>query len=410
MKNPNVLTMTQSERDQAQVLKQVCAGKLTVVEAAEMLGVSERHLYRMLRRYRSEGEAGVIHRLRGKSSNRGYPQRVKARVVELYWQPQYRDYGPTLFTEVLASEYRIRLNHETVRRWLMAAGGTNAQRKKRPHRSKRPRRTAIGDMVQFDGSDHDWFEGRGPSCTLLHIIDDATSRIFMRFAPSENTADCMRTFWAYCRTYGLPRTVYSDRGSVFFAPDGIVTDFGRAMHTLGLRQIFANTPQAKGRVERGNRTHQDRLIKALRRQGISTIADANHFLATTYLKDHNTRFALPVDGLPDVHRTIDPGLKLERIFCFQTERSLRHDFTITLGATYVQILKGPYALPRPTQHLIVRRYLDDSLHIFSGSQELRYEILAAKPAPRKSMPPTPKHDHPWRIAPPIGRAKRRRPH
>ncbi len=128
-------------------------------------------MFRLVKRYRLEGDAGLIHRLRGKSSNRGYPKKVKARVLELYWQPEYRDYGPTLFTEILASDHKIRVNHETVRRWLAAAGGSNVQRKKRPHRSKRPRRQAVGDMVLFDGSDHDWFEGRGRGCVRYFVCE-----------------------------------------------------------------------------------------------------------------------------------------------------------------------------------------------------------------------------------------------
>jgi transposase len=406
--NPTVLTMTQAERDRAQVLKQVCARTLTIVAASKMLRVSERHLYRLLEHYRTQGDRGLIHRLRGRPSNRGYPKRVKARVLELYWRPEYRDYGPTLFAEVLLKDHKILVDHETVRRWLMAKGGTNVQRRKRPHRSKRPRRSAIGELVQFDGSDHDWFEGRGPQCTLLHMIDDATNRIFLRFASSENTADCMRTFWAYCKRYGLPRCIYVDRGTVFYAEGGAVTDFVRAMAILGVQVIYANSSQAKGRVERGNRTQQDRLIKAMRREGISTMADANRFLERSYLKAHNSRFALPADGLPDVHRPLDPALKLEQILCFQTDRYLRHDYTITLDATFLQILKGPYILPRPEQHVIVRRYLDDSLHIFNGDQELRFEILPGKPPPHKPPSVMPASNHPWRLKPPIGKSKRRR--
>lgn len=403
----NILVMSQWERDCAAVVKELVKGRLSAQEAAERLSLSRRHVFRLLKRYRLEGDAGLIHRLRGKSSNRGYPKKVKELILQLYWQPEYRDYGPTLFSEILASQHKIRVNHETVRRWLMAAGGSNVQRRKRPHRSKRPRRQAVGDMVLFDGSDHDWFEGRGRPCTLLHLIDDATGRIFMRFAPSENVADCMRTFWAYVKSFGLPRSLYTDRGGVFYSENGSVTDFARAMHVLGIEMIYANSPQAKGRVERGNRTHQDRLIKALRRKRISSVADANQFLQRTYLKQHNARFALPADDLPDVHRNLDPDLKLDDVFCFQTSRYLRYDFTITLNATYVQILKGPYALPRPTSHLIVRRYLDDSLHIFSGLQELRFQILHKKPPPQPYHRPLPSPNHPWNLRPPIGKAKRR---
>ena len=401
----NTLVMSQQERDKAAVVKEVDKGRLSARDAADRLGLCRRQVFRLLKRYRAEGDAGLVHRLRGTSSNHGYVKRLKTQVIALYWRAEYRDYGPTQFTEILASDHKIQVDHETVRRWLMAAGGTNAQRKKRPHRSKRPRRSAIGDMVQFDGSDHDWFEGRGPSCTLLHLIDDASSRVFLRFAPSENTADCLRIFRAYCVRYGIPRSTYTDRNTVYCGDNGSLTDFSRAMQTLGVIQIFANSAQAKGRVERGNRTHQDRLIKALRREGISTIAAANRFLERRYLEQHNARFAEPSDGLPDVHRPLPDDLQLDSVFCFQTDRFLRHDFTITLDAVYIQILKGPYALPRPTQHLIVRRYLDDSLHIFNGSQELRFKILPGKPAPRKIRPFIQRPNHPWKVARLIGKGK-----
>ena len=408
----NNLVMSEKERDRLVVIREAIKNRLSAREAGKLLELSRRHVFRLLKRYRQEGDVGLIHRLRGRPSNRGHAKRVKTRVLGLYWRPEYRDYGPTLFAEVLLKDHKILVDHETVRRWLMASGGTNVQRRKRPHRSKRPRRSAIGELVQFDGSDHDWFEGRGPHCTLLHFIDDATSRAFMRFAASENTADCMRAFWAYGKHYGLPRCLYLDRGTVFYTDGGAVTDFLRAMATLGVQVIYANSSQAKGRVERANRTQQDRLIKALRREGISTIADANRFLERSYMKAHNRRFALPADGLPDVHRALDPAVKLEQILCFQTDRYLRHDYTITLDSTFIQILKGPYVLPRPEQHVIVRRYLDNSLHIFNGHQELRFHILPRKPSPHKPILVTPADNHPWRLKPPIGKSKtrRQRPH
>lgn len=401
-----VLVMSQRDDDSLALIKQLSDGRLSASDVAERLDLSRRQVFRLLHRYRASGDGGLIHRLKGRPSNHGYPKELRDQVIKLYWQ-QYRDYGPTLFTERLTEDFKICVDHETIRRWLMAVGGTNVQRKKRPHRSRRERRSALGDLVQFDGSEHDWFEGRGPICTLLHLIDDASGRVLLRFAPSENTADCMRTFWAYLLRYGIPRSLYTDRGSVFYAEGGQLTDFGRAMDPLGVQMIFANSPQAKGRVERGNRTHQDRLVKAMRERHIATIADANRFLEQTYLAEHNNRFARP-KGLPNVHRPLSKKLDLRRILCFQTTRYLNHDYTITLKATIIQILKGPYALPRPEQHVVVRRYLDDSLHIFHGPAELNFELLDHKPPPRKQHPPIPQHNHPWRMAPPIGKAKRRR--
>ncbi len=396
----NVLVMSQREREQAAVVKEVVKGRYSAREAAELLKLTRRHVFRLLARYRAEGDAGLVHGLRGRASNRGYPKKLKARVLALYWRPEYRDYGPTYFAETLAKEHKIWVHRETMRRWLNANGGSNAQRRKRPHRKKRLRRAAVGELVQFDGSTHDWFEGRGPECTLLHMVDDATSRAFMRFAPSENTADCMRTFWAYAERYGLPRCLYVDQDGVYCPEkEGTLTEFGRAMVELGVQIIYANSPEAKGRVERGNRTHQDRLVKAMRRKGIASIGAANRFLeAGGYLAEHNAKFSLPTKDLPDVHQPLPAGLHLERVLCFQTTRYLRRDYTISLDAQYVQIERGPYALPRVTDHVIVRRYLDGSLHIFSRQEEeLRFTVLSGKPAPRKPPVIMPAESHPWRL-------------
>ncbi|GEM_PF-722988 len=384
----NNLVMSQKERDHLTVLKQVVKGRLSAREASKLLGHSRRHVFRLLKSYRQRGDAGLIHRLRGCPSNRGYSKRLKARVLDLYWRPEYRDYGPTLFAEVLLTDHKILVDHETVRRWLMARGGTNVQRRKRPHRSTRPRRSAIGELVQFDGSDHDWFEGRGPQCTMLHMIDDATGRIFLRFAASENTADCMRTFWDYCERYGIPRCLYIDRGSVFYAEGGALTDFGRAMATLDVQMIFANSSEAKGRVERGNRTQQDRLIKAMRRKGISSIGAANRFLDRSYLKDHNNHFALPADGLPDVHRPLESSAN-SNILCSAHGMSPR--LPITFDATTSKFSR-PYVLPPPSAcHR--PRYLVTPCNFSTGTKN------AFRNASRQACPPQTAPGHPIQYSP-----------
>jgi transposase len=384
--------MSQTERDRLKLVGQIHNRQITVGEASRMLSLSERQLYRILRRYRTEGDRGVIHRLRGRPSNRGYPDRIRTEVRNLYWS-QYRDYGPTLFGEALLQYHNVCVDHETVRRWLMAAGGTNVQRRKRPHRRKRQRRACVGELVQFDGSVHDWFEARGPQCCLLHAIDDASGRAFLRFVPSENSADVLRTLRQYCELYGIPRSVYTDYGSVYYAENKL-TDVGRALRSLGVELILANSPQAKGRVERGNRTHQDRLVKALRREGISTIHDANQYLDTTYLHDHNSRFTT-LDGLPDVHRPIE-GYDLNNVFCFQTDRQVRNDYTITLNARYIQLINAQTPLPLPRQYVTVRQWLDGSLHIFYNDAELSFKILTAKPPRKPFLPHPPAPSHPWR--------------
>ena len=390
------LTMNQKERDRLKVLTQIQQNELTMAIAAENLHLSERQLYRLLNRYHEQGDAGLVHRLRGRPSNHAHGETDKAKTVRLY-RERYHDYGPTLFSEVLADDHAVEVAPETLRRWLITASLWAGSRRKRPHRRHRERRSAIGSLVQFDGSPHNWFEGRGPDCTLLVAIDDASSRVFLRFAESENTCDVFMTIRSYFERYGIPRAFYTDRGSVFYGEDK-PTEYQRAMKALGVETIFAHSPQAKGRVERSNRTHQDRLVKALRRHNIGQIAAANRFLEQTYHTEHNRDFA-HADGLPDLHRSID-GIDLKNILCFETRRQVRNDYTITLDAQYLQLERSDAPLPPPKREVTVRRWLDDSLHLFWNEHELKYTALKSKPKPQAATTPSrPASDHPWRRRP-----------
>ena len=390
---PEVLTMSTKERQRLQVISHLRHGKTTVVEAAAALGLTERQMYRILHRYREHGDAGLIHRLRGHSSNRGYTQEIRREVIGLY-QEAYPDYGPTLFAEMLAQHHDLVIDSDTLRRWLKQKDLWMGLRAARKHRQRRERRDAIGSLVQFDGSSHDWFEGRGPACCLLVAIDDASGRVFMRFATSENGHEVLAMLRAYVEHYGIPREFYVDFGSVYYAKRNRLTDVARALSHLGVSIIYARSPQAKGRVERSNRNHQDRLIKALRRHGISSIDAANQFLESTYLHEHNSRFAR-ADHLHDVHRST-VGLDLDNIFCFESLHSVNYDYTITLEARYIQLLPSNAPLPPPRQKVTVRRWLDDSLHISWHNHELQFRHLTAKPAPKpRTYLPAP-HSHPWR--------------
>lgn len=390
------LTMNQKERDRLKVLTQIQQDELTVALAAKNLHLSERQFYRLINRYHKQGDAGLMHRLRGRPSNHAYDKTAQTKAVRLY-RERYHDYGPTLFSEVLADDHDLEVAPETLRRWLITARLWAGSRRKRPHRRHRERRTAIGSLVQFDGSPHDWFEGRGPECTLLVAIDDASRRVFLRFVESENTRDVLLTIRSYFEHYGIPRAFYTDRGSVFYG-EAKPTEYQRAMKALGIETIFAHSPQAKGRVERSNRTHQDRLVKALRRHQISQMAAANRFLEQHYHAEHNRDFA-DIEGLPDLHRSID-GIDLKNILCFETTRQVRNDYTITLDAQYLQLQRGEAPLPPPKREVIVRRWLDDSLHIFGNEHELKYTPLQSKPKSQASTTPSrPAADHPWRRRP-----------
>jgi len=391
----DAITLSSYEMTRLKVILQIEQGHLTVAEATESLPVSERQLYRILKRYRAEGEAGLCHRLRGRKSNKALPPELRMKTVRLY-REQYSDYGPTLFAEKLADYHNVHISRQTVTRWLSQAALWSGSRKKRPHRKKRERRESIGSLVQFDGSPHDWFEGRGPACCLLVAIDDASNRQMFRFVPVEDTAGVLAFWHDYVERFGIPAEVYTDWSAVYVDANNPerLTPFGRALKALGIRHIKAGSPQAKGRVERSNRTHQDRLIKALREHNISTIEDANRFLEQEYMQAHNDRFAHP-NGLTDIHRSA-AGIDLANIFCIEQVRHVYNDWTITLNAQFIQLLKSDAPLPPPRAKVIVRQWLDGSLHIFWNEQELAFKQLPSKPNRRAPLPRTPAPNHPWR--------------
>jgi len=387
-----ILTMSVKEADRIKIISQVEKRAITIGEAAELLSLSERQLYRIIKKVKEEGSKGVIHKLRGKASNRGYPKKLRKKIIEIY-RKQYWDYGPTLFSEMLVKHHSISINDETLRLWLRAEAITTSIRKKRPHRKKRERKSCFGEMVQFDGSPHDWFEGRGPECCLLNCVDDATGTEYIKFGISENTEDAMLTMWEYINKYGIPRSIYTDRGSVYYA-EGKLTDFGRAMKELGIEMITARSPQAKGRVERSNKTFQDRLVKALRRKGISTIAEANRYLQKSFIEEYNHKFALNPEAR-DVHRAAD-GYKLQEIFCYKTQRQVRNDYTINLSGGYIQLLKGKAPLPRPKQTVTVSKWFNGQIHIYYNDQEINFTRLSGKPEKTGYKIRHVPKDHPWR--------------
>jgi hypothetical protein len=389
------ITMSMREMDRLKMIVRIKEGKITVVEASESLHMSERQMYRVLARYRMWGEAGLVHRLRGTTSNRGYSKEVQKKVCRLY-REQYSDYDPTLFGEKLEEYHAVSISRQTLTRWLFKESLWAGKRKKRPHRKKRERRQAMGSLIQFDGSDHDWFEGRGPRCCLLVAIDDASSGVLLRFSPEEDTANVFEFWKRYIHHYGIPAEVYTDGGRVYFDPKDPhrLTQFGRALAALGIHHIHAYSPQAKGRVERSNRTHQDRLLKALREQGISSIDEANRFLEKVYCDHHNHRFAHR-EGLSDIHRPAEE-IDLDNIFCWEETRKVYNDYTITWHSQYIQLLRSKVPLPPPRSTVLVRQWLDGSLHISWNEHEVTFQMLTTR-RPRHTTPIVhPASGHPWR--------------
>ena len=389
------LTMSKKEINRIDTICRIERGEETIERAANILGMSERQMYRVLKRYRASGEAGLCHALRGRTSNQGIAPDLSKKVMRLF-REQYSDYGPTLFSEKLEEHHQITVSRHTVTRWLKKEHLYIAQRERRRHRRKRERRSGIGELIQLDGSIHDWFEGRGSACCLIVMIDDASSRQYLRFATSESTESVLSCMRGYIERYGIPSAIYTDHGSVYYdnAKPERLTQYGRVLECLNIHAIYANSPQAKGRVERSNRTLQDRLLKELREQNISTIAEANSFIENNFLDRHNQRFSQP-EGLPDVHRS-SKGIDLERIFCYQTSRCVNYDYTVSLNASFLQIEKSAAPMPPPRSRVVVQEWFNGTTHLFWNDHELSFSFCKVRPkqhTPRK--PPAP--DHPWRL-------------
>lgn len=302
------VTMSAKELRRVHVIRQVVDKQLTQVHAGALLGLTSRQVRRLVRRVEQEGAQGLVHRGRGKPSNRRIPAKVKATGLKLY-ETRYGDFGPTLAAEKLAERHGMTISDETLRGWLLENGVEHFRRRKRPHRAWRERRAHVGELIQLDGSHHDWFEGRGPRCVLMAYIDDASSRVFARFYDYEGTIPAMDSFQCYIRQHGVPLAVYADKHTTYRSPaeptleEQLVgtapqSQFGRALVELGVELIAAHSPQAKGRVERLFKTFQDRVSKELRLAEVSTLDAANAFLKR-YLPIYNRRWACQVFCVTD---------------------------------------------------------------------------------------------------------------
>jgi hypothetical protein len=397
------------ERERAQVLEQLRRTNITKAEAAGQLHLSIRQLSRINKQFLTGGIEALTHGLCGAHSNRRFSRALRKEVIRLVTD-LYDDYGPTLLAETLHLYHQITVSREWVRRLLLDNKKlVHGTRKQRRHRKKRPRRLEHGALIQFDGSDHQWFEQRGPRCTLLLGIDDATSNPVAHFATTEDTQQVL-TFWQqYVMSVGIPRAVYTDFDSVYHnnnRPEHL-TDFGRAMHTLHIEHIKAHSPQAKGRVERTFRTFQDRLVKELRRVGIGDIETANRFLDKTFLparRKYNAQQLRQNSSRPkNVHRrSVHTAQELKNIFCFEEERHVYNDYTITVASVFYQLESSTTPLPLPRTKVLVRRWLDGSMHIFApaSGEEIAYHRIIETSSRTKTLQlkrgNVPSEDHPWR--------------
>ena len=421
-----MLTLSTRDLDRLAVLHQVSDGLISVAAGAQRVRVVVRHFRRMLRRFEEEGDASVIHRGRGRPSNRRFPRAVRAAALERARQPEYHDFGPTLLAEHLSRDPAIGpLGSDTLRGWMISAGLWTPRERKLRHRRRRPRKAAAGELVQMDTSIHAWLEDRSSEeIVLIAMIDDATSRLYARFFPRDTGAANRQLIVDYLRRFGRMGALYTDQAGHFrnsigargrsHADDSETEQTNsiirRALTALGIELILALSPQAKGRVERLFGTLQDRLLKELRVAGVCSLAEANRFLDDVFLPWWEKRFTVAAASSVDAHRTLPPEADLERLFAHTEQRVVAADFTIRYKRRCLQIEPANAHASMPGSTITIERRLDGSLHFRWRERYLDLTEFVPVPSaaspratpPREgtdektSKPHKPAPDHPWR--------------
>src|SRR6266403_4151176 len=376
-----VITMSRNELTRLRVLIDVADGRLSVVDATGLIGVGRRQIYRLLQAFRADGADGLISRKRGGPSNRALGLVFRETVLAIV-RERYADFGPTLAAEKLSELHGLDLGVETLRQWMIGAGlwVRRKDRLKRIHQP-RARRDCLGELVQIDGSEHWWFEDRGPQCTLLVFVDDATSWLMhLQFVESESTFAYFHAARGYLEAWGKPIAFYSDKHGVFrvnhpgaLGGDGM-TQFGRALHALNIDIICTNSSPAKGRVERANRTLQDRLVKELRLAGAATLADGNALLPG-FIADYNVRFAKPPANSKDLHRPLRAGDDLEDAFAWKEERTLSQALTLQYDKVIFIVEPSAQAKAAIGKRVTVVDYPDGRLSVRHQGVEFAYRTF-----------------------------------
>ncbi len=373
------IIISETEMKQVEVFEKLIRKEISQKDGAKILNLTERHLRRKLKNFKSDGPKSLAHKNRGKTSNRKWDVNKEALAIDLL-KSEWKGFGPTFAAEKLLELHQIKISEETLRKSMIKHGLWWANKRKIKHRSRRIRKVAFGIMIQLDGSLHDWFEGRGLKCTLLVFIDDATSKIvWLEFAKSESVEAVMNATWNYFKHYGIPRSFYVDYGSVFSVnlnnPErDKLSQFERAMKELDVEMIHAQSPQAKGRVERSNKTHQDRLVKEMRLRNISTIESANQFLKDYYMDNHNLKFAKEPSDSTNVHRSIK-GINIDNILCIREERKLKNDFTIAYEKRIFQLEASQKAIIKPKDDITVNVHLNGSVSLSIRKIELKFKEI-----------------------------------
>lgn len=419
--------MSMKERMRLEIFSRVKRGDISLGKAAMLAKVSRRQAKRIWRRYKLAGDFGLVHGLRGRPGNAG-KAKVRDKVLALC-RAKYADFGSALAAEYLLKEGQD-VSRQTLWRWRRQAGDLQPSRRASRHRIRRERRGCVGELVQMDGSTHDWFEGRRGPCVLFVMIDDASGRVFCRFYESEDTASAFDLFGRYVKKRGLPMALYVDKDSIYRVNDPLarehghqrgrmpLTQFGRAMRQLGVELICANSPQAKGRVERANGTLQDRLVKALRMAGISSIQEANEFLQRQFLPEHNRRFMCDSARPVDMHRKVPSELALRDVLCVRENRTVGRDWCVAYERQVLQVDKRHESLSLAGREITVLKPASGQLRLMYRGKRLRWRPVVPQAQSPKAVPPlkavtaartvltpkatpahkpwTPPPDHPWR--------------
>lgn len=369
------LIMSQKERDYKAILEGVLAGHITLKDAALKMGVSYRHAKRLKRRYVASGDAGLVHKSRGRTSARAKSAEFKARVLSRY-QEIYYECGPTHASELLAEEDGIEIHPETLRLWLLEAGLWARQRKRKPYRSRRPRRPRFGEMLQIDGSEHHWFGAGKDRCCLLNMIDDATNVTLAQLDTGETTHVLLSVLRSWIKRYGVPKSVYVDLKNVYVSGSKeSFSVFEQVCEKLSITIIKAYSPQAKGRIERRHGIFQDRLVKELKIKGIETIEEANNYLNKDFLKKLNKKFTVEAEDPENAHRDAALYGSLEQVICWESERVLRNDYTVQFDKQHYQIMNKKEERLRPKSKLKIRKHLNGQLSIWFGEKRLKYRKI-----------------------------------
>lgn len=386
-----VLNMRNRDIDRLRVIRDAISGKLTHVEAGKILRRSDRQVRRLCASVRSRGNKGILHGLKGRPSNHQLDTELLGQVLSALHNPRWHGFRAVFAQQKLESLYGIILGATLVRKLMTMTELWHPRRRGTTHRAWRERRACVGMLIQLDGSEHDWFEGRGPKCALLVYIDDATSRILhAEFVTVENTFNLMRSTELYLRKHGRPVDFYVDKDSIYVVnrqtrideelrDSDPITQFTRAMAELGVGVIPANSPQAKGRVERGFRTHQDRLVKELRLASISTMEAGNVFLRDVYIDDHNARYAVEPASSTNAHRPLLAGHRLNEILSQRTERSVANDYTVRFQHRFFQLTAAQPVRVRPKDTIEVEIRLDGTTHLRAKGSYLHFKPIAKQP-------------------------------